>query len=205
MIIDLSRPIRSGMPVYPGDTETVLEQSKFFRQDQYNNHQLSMNMHAGTHIDGPMHLLDRDVYLNMFPIETFFGEGCLIDAEGQGVIDCRPEYESVLKPGQIVLIHTGHGKYYGSPEYFNTHPVLTADFADLLVRKHIKWVGLDSPSPDHYPFEVHKHLFRHDILIAENLTRLDELKGVRSFEVMALPLPVDADSAPARVAARINA
>jgi kynurenine formamidase len=58
MIIDLTHLIKDGMPPYPGDTATVLLHSKKFQTDYYNNHQLTINMHAGTHIDGPMHLLD---------------------------------------------------------------------------------------------------------------------------------------------------
>lgn len=66
MIIDLTHLIQDGMPVYPGDTETVLVQSRHLQTDHYSNHQLSINMHAGTHIDGPMHLLDSKKYINVY-------------------------------------------------------------------------------------------------------------------------------------------
>jgi kynurenine formamidase len=46
MIIDLSHIIQDGMPVYPGDTETVLVQSKYIQKDYYNNHQMTINMVA---------------------------------------------------------------------------------------------------------------------------------------------------------------
>ncbi|WP_223067374.1 cyclase family protein [Paenibacillus caui] len=203
MIIDLSHIIQDGMPVYPGDSETVLVQSKQIRKDYYNNHQLSVNMHAGTHIDGPMHLLDIQECLSEFPIETFIGEGCLLDVTGESIIDYKEEYEQLIKPNQIVIVHTGHSQFYGESKYFEDYPVLTPQFAELLVRKRVKMVGLDTPSPDKYPFEVHKTLFQNRILIIENLTRLEPLKSAKSFEVTALPLPIQADSSIARVIARI--
>lgn len=72
----------------------------------------------------------------------------------------------------------------------------------MLVRKEIKMIGFDMPSPDKYPFEVHKCLFKGKILIAENLTNLEKLLDVGEFEVIALPLNIKADSSIARVIAR---
>lgn len=204
MLIDLTHIIRDGMPVYPGDADTELVQSKYLQKDHYNNHQLSTNMHAGTHIDGPMHLTDSIMYLNEFPLDSFIGEGCVIDVSTQTIIDYREEYERLIQERQIVLLYTGHSKYFGQANYFTDHPVLTVEFADFLIRKQVKMVGLDTPSPDKHPFEVHKRLFHNQILIAENLTNLEHLLDVKSFEIIALPLHIKADSSIARVIARVK-
>ncbi|MDQ8739083.1 cyclase family protein [Paenibacillus sp. LHD-38] len=203
MIIDLTHTIMEGMPVYPGDEETRLEHSRQFGKDGYNNHQLSINMHAGTHIDGPMHLLDVVKYISEISAESFVGEGVLLDVSGAAAVDYRDEYEEVIKQSQIVILYTGHGEQYGRPEYFTDYPVLTADFVQLLIRKKIKMVGLDTPSPDHYPFESHKSLFRNQIFIIENLNNVNRLLGVKAFEIIALPLRIQADSSMARVIARV--
>jgi len=203
-IIDLSHPIYDGMSVYPGDAETSLVRSKHIKQDGYTNHQLSANMHAGTHIDGPMHLLDCDKYLNEFPVETFIGEGCLLDVSQDRTIDYKAEYEQHIQQKQIVLLYTGYSQYYGQPRYYTDHPVLTLQFAELLVRKQVKMIGLDFPSPDSYPFEIHKYMFQHDILIIENLTNVEKLLQVPSFEIIALPLSIKADSSLARVVAKVE-
>lgn len=202
MIIDLTHIVEDGMPVYPGDAETVLVQSKQISADYYNNHQLSSNMHAGTHIDGPMHLLDCKEYLNEFPLDQFVGDACLLNAAGQDIIDYKEEYEQLIQENQIVIIYTGHSERYGQPAYFTEHPILTVAFAELLIRKRVKMIGLDTPSPDKYPFEVHKCLFQNKILIAENLTNVKELLNVNAFEIIALPLRIRADSSLARVIAR---
>ena len=202
MIIDLTHLIEDRMPSYPGDTITELIQSKFLGKDFHSNHQLTINMHAGTHIDGPMHLLNSMEYINEFPLETFMGDGVLIDARGDKEIIYKEKYETIIKKSQIVLINTGFSSLFGQPEYFNEHPVITLEFAEFLVRKQIKMVGLDMPSPDKYPFEMHKCLFNGEILIAENLTNLNKLVDVNEFEVIALPLNIKADSSIARVIAR---
>lgn len=204
MLIDLSYMIQDGMPVYPGDAETVLEQSKHIEQDYYNNHQMSINMHAGTHIDGPMHLTNSEKYLNEYPLDTFVGEGCLLDVSKETSIDYKEEYENLIQQDQIVILYTGHSRYYGQSSYFADYPVLTLAFAELLVRKQIKMIGLDTPSPDKYPFEVHKHLFQNEILIIENLANVGQLLNAKSFEVIALPLHIRADSSIARVIARVK-
>jgi kynurenine formamidase len=64
-------------------------------------------------------------------------------------------------------------------------------------------VGMDMPSPDKYPFEIHKLLFDNGIYIIENLMNLDKLLGIKKFEVIALPLKIKADSSIARVVAKV--
>lgn len=205
MIVDLTHEITDGMPVYPGDSETRLAQTRFLTQDSHSNYELSINMHTGTHIDGPRHMLDTPAYLNDFPLESFIGEGCLIDVSREpDVIRYRQEYEQMMAEKQIVLFHTGHSKYFGEPTYFDKHPVLDLAVAELIVRSNVKMIGLDTPSPDRYPFAVHRYLFEHGVLILENLTRLDQLLTAKSFEVIALPLNVKADSSIARVVARVK-
>lgn len=204
MIIDLTHLIHDGMPVYPGDAETVLEQSKQMSQDGYNNHQLSINMHAGTHIDGPMHLLDIQQYINEFSVEKFVGDGVLLDVYGINVIDYKEEYEELIKAEQIVILYTGHAELYGQPAYFTDYPVLTAEFVDLLVRKRVKMIGLDTPSPDKDPFDLHKRLFVNQIFIIENLKNVKRLLDAAAFEIIALPLHIRSDSSVARVIARVK-
>lgn len=204
MIINLTHTIQDGLPVFPGDEETKLQHSKVYDKDHYNNHQLSINMHAGTHIDGPMHLTDSNVYLNQIPLDFFMGDGCILDVSGQSEIIYKREYEQFIKPNQIVILYTGHGEHFGESIYFSDYPVLTLEFAELLARKQVKMIGLDTPSPDRYPFETHKFLFNNQILIAENLNNVEQLLNKKSFEIIALPLCTQADSSIARVIARLE-
>ena len=201
-LIDLSHIIESIMPVYPGDIETKLVQNKFIQQDYYNNHRLEVSMHAGTHIDSPMHMLDVSTYISELPLESFVGPGCIIDVRGQTTISLKPEYEQMIPPHSIVLLYSGHASLYGTDSYYD-HPSIEMDLCELLVKKNIKVLGVDWASPDKYPFPVHYRLLGQNIYILENLTNLDQLLEVESFEVMALPLKLRADSSLVRAVARV--
>ena len=62
-------------------------------------------------------------------------------------------------------------------------------------------MGVDAPSPDHAPFEVHKILLSREVLIYENLTNLAAVVG-RSGQFIGLPIKVVGGSgAPVRAIA----
>lgn len=201
-LIDLTHVLYHQSPVYPGDSETRLVRSHTVETDGYCNHELAINMHAGTHIDGPMHLSASGLHLSDFPPNVFIGQGTLLDVSGMDIIDYKAEYEACIEEGTILILYTGHGAFYGQERYFADHPVISRSFAELVVRKKIKLIGLDTPSPDKYPYDIHRYLFAHEVLIAENLANVDQLLQVPSFEIIALPMSIQADSAIARIVAR---
>ena len=201
--IDLSRSIVNDMPVYPYDDKVRLFQDKFLDKDKYVNHRLEIGMHSGTHIDTPMHMTESSTFIGDLPLDRFAGRGVLLDARNERIIKYKDFYSDMVGKDDIVLVYTGHGDLYGTGEYFTDQPVIDEGLADFFVEKKIKMLGVDMPSPDNYPFIVHKKLFSANILIIENLTNLSELIGVKAFEVIAFPLKVRAEASMARVAACI--
>jgi kynurenine formamidase len=202
-LIDLSRPIIDRMPVYPSDEPARLEKISDFARDGFNNFRFTSGMHAGTHIDGPMHMTKSDRFIDELPLERFIGTGCLLNAVGMKVIPYTPEFTSAIVAERIVLIYTGFGKEFGSEEYFRDYPVISMELAQLLVEQRIKMVCLDMPSPDKHPHDIHTYLLKNSVLIAENLTSMEKLLTVKKFEIIAFPLRIHADSSPARIVARI--
>lgn len=192
------------MPVHPYDDRVRLYQDKFLDKDKYVNYRLEIGMHSGTHIDTPMHLTDRETYINEIPIERFVGRGVLLDVRNEDPIKFKNEYADIVDDNAIVLLFTSHSDKYGTKEYYTEQPVIDNTLAEFFVRKNIKMLGMDLPSPDNYPFEIHKILFDNNILIIENLTNLSELMDVKDFEVLAPPLRIRAEAAMARVIAVID-
>ena len=191
------------MPVYPGDAKVTLIREKYLDADHYNAYFLSAGMHAGTHIDCPMHLLKSDRTISEYPLESFSGPGRLVDAGSEREIDFREEFEDKIHRGDIVLILTGTDEHYGSGRYYTDHPVITERLANFFAAKRIRMLGVDMPSPDLPPFAVHKILLSQGIFILENLTNLDRLKGYESFEVHAVPLKIRAEASLVRAYARL--
>ncbi len=203
-LIDLSQKIVDKMDVHPYDDGVKLYQDKFLETDQYNNYKLEIGMHAGTHIDTPMHLLESKSYINEIPLQKFIGRGSLLDVRNEKIIKYKETYDDIVKKDDIVLLLTGYSEKYGTDTYFNNHPVIDEELANFFVEKQIKMLGVDLPSPDEFPFEIHKILFRHNILIIENLTNLFELLSINSFEVIAFPLKIRAEASMVRVIARVK-
>jgi kynurenine formamidase len=202
--IDLSWDIFDNMAVYPSDNPVKLHQDKFLEKDGYNYFQLEIGLHAGTHIDTPMHMLNDKTFISGVPLDRFTGKGCLLDVRGERVIGFKQEYSNIINSNDIVILFTGYRDGYGTEEYFLNHPVVGEDLADFFVEKKIKMLGMDLPSPDRYPFGIHKKLLKNNILLIENLTNLAELVNVKSFTIYAFPLKIRADASIARVVACID-
>ena len=200
--IDLSISITDSMPVYPGDKPPHLTKVNTLIRDGFNNFLLSATMHTGTHIDGPMHVKNNKRFFDKIPLEQCIGFGCLLNAAGKNNILLTKEYQMLVRPKSIVLLYTGMSHVYGRKKYFNASPTVSRELAHLFVERQVKMVCMDSPSPDRYPFDIHKLLLENNVLIAENLTNVDRLLSISNFEVIALPLKIHADSSPARIIAR---
>ena len=201
-IFDLSIPLTDALPVYPGDEPPHLRKVNDLALDGFNNFHLSATMHTGTHIDGPMHLTKSETYISELPLERCVGRGCLLNAFGKNCIQRSPEYELIVRPHSIVLLYTGRSRFFGSKEYFTEYPIVSKELAQLLIERQVKMLCMDSPSPDRHPFDIHKLLLENNVLLAENLTNFENLLTIDSFEVIALPLNIYADSSPARIIVR---
>lgn len=201
--IDLSHPISDGMPVYPGDLPVSLKQHASLQADGHTNFSLSTGMHAGTHLDGPMHLTSSLTRMAQLPIDQFAGNGFLVNATGLKNIDLPESAFDQVKPGSIVLFYTGFDRYFGEEKYYLDYPPISEKTARLLAKKQVKMVGMDTPSPDFHPYRIHQIWLTNGILVLENLTNLSALLPYREFELLAFPLKIEADSSPVRVVARI--
>jgi kynurenine formamidase len=201
-LIDLTRTFHTSMPVFPGDMPPAWRQVAFIERDGYNVSQLHTGMHVGTHIDAPLHMVGGGKPLSEIPLAHFIGPGCLIDARGRNPIDGDLLEGVDIPAGAILLVYTGWGQHFGADSYYRDYPELTRAFAERAIAAGVKIIGMDSPSPDRAPYLIHKALLSHTVLIMENLTNMQALPTGKPFEVIALPVPFEADGAPLRVIAR---
>lgn len=204
MYIDLSYKIEHHMAVYPGDDELKLYRNRFLSRDGYNDTKLETGMHVGTHIDAPSHLTDKEILICDYPVEKFIGNGCLLDVRNEEIITLKEEYLTRVQEGDIVLLYTGYDEFFGTDKYFKNHPTVDEVLAQFFVDRGVKLIGMDMPSPDKYPFNVHHKLLENDILIIENLRNLKSLVDVEKFEIMAFPLNIHAEASLTRVVAKVD-
>ena len=178
---DLTLPLQSGMPVYPGDPEVRFTAVRTHEIDGYQVKQFCMGSHSGTHLDAPRHFLAGGATLDEYGVDRLMGPGV--------VIDCRPPSGGTATPGRtetaepavvdaallrerleafsiaagsIVILWTE-----GTP--------LTPDAGEVVSALRPIIVGTDAASLDAEPYPVHRLLLGQGIILAENLQGLDRL------------------------------
>lgn len=208
-IVDLSVPITTGMPVYPGDPEVAVGPALTVERDGVNVLALHLGSHSGTHVDAPKHIDDALPALDEVPLERFCGPAAVVDVRGLPPrAPIGPEPFREVEAGTIVLVATGWSRWWGGERYTG-HPYLTEEAAALLVERGVRTVGIDALSVDPTPagdFPAHRVLLGAHAVIAENLANLDRLLAAPQgrIEVSLLPLRLPgADGAPVRAVARI--
>jgi kynurenine formamidase len=140
--------------------------------------------------------------LSEINVERFVANGHLLDARGSKEIDVTLLKDKNIAEGDCVLIYTGFDQQFRDPSFYTDYPDFTEDFARRLVDLKIKFVGIDSPSPDKAPYTIHRILLKEEILIIEGMNNLSQLLNVNKFEVIALPAKFEAEAAPVRVIAK---
>jgi arylformamidase len=125
------------------------------------NHQkITTQLHIGTHIDAPLHWREEGMDIASIPLDRLFGPAVVVDlSDTHHDFDViRPadiEARADVQPGDVLIIHTGYHRYYaGGAEpdlvrYFFKRPGGEGDLAEWLVERQIRWLGIDSSSPDH--------------------------------------------------------
>ncbi|GII91452.1 cyclase family protein [Sinosporangium siamense] len=213
MIVDLSVPLTTGMPVYPGDPSVEIAPALTTAAHGVNVLGLHLGSQSGTHVDAPFHIDDSLPRLDELPLERFTGPAAVADARGLAPRSpIGPErLEAVATEGVIVLVATGWAGHFGTYHYLD-HPYLTEEAAELLVAAGVRTVGIDALSVDPTPaddFPAHRVLCGAHAVIAENLRGLDVLLEAqaagRAIEVSMFPLHLPgADGSPVRAVARVT-
>jgi arylformamidase len=68
-IFDVSLPVRTGMPVYPGDPEVRLERVS----ETPAISRLDFGVHTGTHVDAPVHFIEGAAGADRLPLDVLIG------------------------------------------------------------------------------------------------------------------------------------
>jgi kynurenine formamidase len=244
-LIDLSTPYDKdySVPQPPFDHAGLeIEHVKTPPRDGVYSSKFTITCHYGTHMDAPMHMFSREekkgkYYLGDIPLEQMYGETVVLDIP-KGVEEpygapitaadlekaTKASKELEIREGDIVLVHTGWGRYFvedpkSGPYIFYKGPGLDIDGAEWLVTKKIKAYGQDTIGTQYKKYQffptkeelirgvkpsgepVHKILLGHDIILLEHLYNLDKIKGRRVI-CGFFPLPfVDIEASPIRAVA----
>jgi kynurenine formamidase len=212
VLIDLTHPVTTGMPVFPGDPTVSFHEAATVAADGFAVSSLHMGTHSGTHVDAPSHSIDGAAAVDAVDLNRFHGRARIVHVPAPraqhriGLDEVAPQLVD-LQADEIVLFHTGWSEHFHTHTYFE-HPYLDADIAGYLVDHQVRSVGMDLLSPDHTPLDNLDpgpvHLPFHDIflgaggVIFENLTNLAAVTTDRPL-FSALPLRLTGlDGSPVR-------
>ena len=131
-VIDLSRPIHTKMPVFPGISKTYLGvylgHKDTLRPGNISaqTNILVMCDHAGIHIDAPLHFNPEGSAIDSMPVDIMVGNAVMQDysfkknAESITAAEVEENLEKInVKPRDLkyILLRTGTGEYYATDEY----------------------------------------------------------------------------------------
>jgi len=210
-IVDLSHSLENDMPVYPGDTRTLLEPTSTIPKDGLNLTKVIMSSHAGTHVDSPSHFVEKGLTIDQIPARKFAGEAVVIDASSTPIgsavnidsLHLGTAYNKVeIGEDDFVLFYTGSSELWGNPIVEKKYTFLSEALVKKLVKNRVRAVGIDSFSVDSFDsitFPVHKELLSNGPFIIESLANpLKQFLGKRIFLICPPLKLASKDGAPCR-------
>ncbi len=205
-IIDLSVPIREGMPIWPGDPELILRFHKSFEAGDRNNvSEASLGLHTGTHIDAPNHFLPGEGGIETLSLEILAGPARVIEIENPEKVTAEELRGKDLSGAARFLIKTRNsaGRWWEKP-FDPGFCHMTREAAQLLLDAGMRLLGVDCLSVDGKGAErspVHNLLLPAGVVLLEGLNLSGAAPG--DYELIALPALFEGrDGAPARAILR---
>jgi arylformamidase len=192
--IDISVPLASGMPHWPGDPEPLITSTL-----------LTMSPHTGTHIDAPRHYVPGATAIAAMPLTATVGEARVIEICAVNIIRSGELKFHKIQPAERILLKTRNSEECWPNPVFNKNYVsITPSAATHLVECGIRTVGIDYLSIGPYGKagdETHQILLEAGIWIIEGLN-LSMVEAGR-YDLICLPLMLaGCDGAPARAMVR---
>lgn len=204
--VDLTFPVFKKMLTYPRPWHSSVNIIKLGRHKKEGRAtaKIILGTHTGTHMDAPFHFIPNGKSIEKVPLDICVGPALLISFGNKNEIDVGDLKGKLnnIRGVKRLIVRFDWSRHWGSLAYYKDYPYFTKDACKWLVKRGVKLLGMDTPSPDrHLDSSNHKFLLQKGIFLLEYLCNLNKLKGPKIY-LIALPLKIrGADGAPARVLA----
>ncbi|MBP7735708.1 MAG: cyclase family protein [Spirochaetes bacterium] len=201
---DITVPILNTMPVWPGDPPVIVERTKSISKgNSCNLTSLAMGVHCGTHIDAPLHFMDRGRAVDDIPLDVLNGPCRVVGIDAKSLIEKKHIENLGLGGYKRILFKTANSELWknNTAAFYEGFTALGLSAAEYLAELGVSLVGIDYLSIESFHAEkehpVHKMLLKNNIVILESV----DLSGVQpaEYELVCLPLRITgAEGAPVR-------
>lgn len=209
-IIDLTFTIENNMPTCGTSWHQEVEIKHLGKIEEVgrNTQAITVGSHTGTHMDAPYHFIEDGVTIENMDIERMCGEITVVDFRrilaGDQVM---MQDVAGLRVTEKMMFVFGWYHKWKTRDYYKKFPYFSEEAIDYLIEGGMKFMALDTPSPDNgnaigekEDSPNHKKLLSNDVIIVEYLNNTDEVLEDFCYEIAALPMKVaGSDGAPCRV------
>ena len=196
-LIDISLPVHPTMPIYPGNLPTSFDTTIKPSGSQLTT--ITIDSHAGTHIDAPNHAGLENGTIDSYPLEYFYGPCRVIELLGIDLITPEHLVDKNISAGERILFKTDNS-LRDFDTFYETWAALSSDAARYLAEQQVTLVGIDwfgikqKGAPDN---GAHTELLKQNIPILEGIDLSHVSPG--TYTLSAFPLAYQGiDGAPAR-------
>jgi arylformamidase len=196
-IYDVTGSIFEGMAVYKNKPEKQ-PKLKTVTNGYVTESRIDMDVHTGTHIDAPLHMMTDGDTFESIPLDSLVGMCTVLDLTGVHDRITKEDLERfAIRKGDFVLLKTRNSDV---DEFRFDFVFLAQDGAEYLAQLGVRGIGIDAlgierDQPGH---PTHHILFQHGVIVMEGL-RLKEVEAGEYFMVAAPLKIVGTDAAPARI------
>ena len=205
-LIDISMPLSDGMLAWPGSPNVATERFQSLAAgDGANGSRLSMDVHCGTHLDAPLHVIDGAADMGSIALDVLVGPALVIDVPEVRAIGPDELEPRVAQGTQRLLLRTANsqGGAMRRDDFDEDFAALSADGARWLVEHGVALIGIDYLSIQRFADDqtTHRVLLGAGVAILEGLVLEHVAPG--AYELVCLPVSLPRlEAAPSRAILR---
>jgi len=189
-IHDVTRLISEDMTVYKDRESKKIKRTVVadYEKADYYESRMDMDMHCGTHIDAPLHMIKGGDTIEKYDLSKFIGDCKVFDLTDVDEAIRKKDIENLdIQKDDIVIFKTKNSSDQGyNPKFV----YIEEDAALYLSEKGIKTVGIDAMSIERDKKEHPSH----KIILGANIGVIEDLYlknvGQGQYFLSALPLNI---------------
>ena len=189
-IHDVTRMISEDMTVYKDRESKKIKRTVVadYEKADYYESRIDMDMHCGTHIDAPLHMIKGGDTIEKYDLSKFIGDCKVFDLTDVDEAIRKKDIENLdIQKDDIVIFKTKNSFDQGyNPKFV----YIEEDAAMYLSEKGIKTVGIDAMSIERDKKEHPSH----KIILGANIGVIEDLYlknvGQGQYFLSALPLNI---------------